>query len=64
MSLQDVLDFTNQPNLKTKQIEPILLAVFEGLLRNTVTLCDSKSFPLDSIDAFANQINNWQSTLI
>jgi hypothetical protein len=42
MSLADVVQFTSQPQVKNNVVGPVLLAIFENLLRTTWSYCDSK----------------------
>lgn len=64
MSLADVVHFTSQPLIKNKIIGPVLLAVFENLIRQTTLLCDQSSFALDKIDAYSTKLNAWQKDLL
>ena len=59
-----MVHFTSQPLIKNKIIGPVLLAVFENLIRQTTLLCDQNLFALDKIDAFSTKLNPWHKDLL
>ena len=57
MSLQDVIEFlevnSSSKNAMT-QASSILLAIFEGLIRQTLEVCDKNGYSLTGLEAFSN----------
>lgn len=59
MSLVDVCMYTEQVGLKSGEVGPILLAVFESMLRQIVVLCDQKKLDISQIPAFKKDATDW-----
>lgn len=64
MSLADVVYFTSQDTVKQNTAGPVLLAVFEQLVRQTIILCDTKGYDLNPLEAFSLSTNEWQTQLL
>lgn len=61
MSLTDVVKLTGQPLIKNKIIGPVLLAVFENLIRQIVGFCDKNGYDLSGMEVFDHDTKEWHN---
>lgn len=64
MSLKDVVSLSKQAD-HADVFGPILVSVFEALIRDTADLCDKENVDLDQIEAYnSSQVTDWQGSLL
>ena len=63
MSLKDVLHLSKQ-TADLDHFGPVLVSVFESLIRDMAALCESNNVDISVLDAFSPGTSDWQTTLL